>query len=586
MFLEAGRATVKCVRILLSLLVFFVLANIAFAQNDIWVGSTGAWSDPAQWDSGVPVAGDNITINVTPANATDDFSLSIATLEVGSSGDVVNIADGVTLTLGNTLENSGTVQLSSTGSNTFLRISGNQTFEGSSAGVGKVVLGSVGPNYIQGASGTGSEVLTNGLTIQGVGNIGNSLMGLVNTTTGAVIANSSSGGLFINVSSANFSNSGTLEALTGGNLIIQGPANSFTNYNGTTNTLTGGTYTANGGNIYFAGSASGITTLAARVTQEANGQIINTTTGTNAFSNLSSIPSGGVLTTTAGFTQPGAFSMLGSLNILPKTVINVGSVTNISGTTLTGGQWVLDSNLNIAGTPANIVTNNSVFTLSGGTFQNTSNNTNAFANLAVNKSTLRILNFAHFNTVGTLTNSGQMTIAAGCKLTIGGTGKSYSQTGGKTTMDGMIIGAVNVNSGSFLGAGSITGNVLVGGKTTGIFSPGDANKAGIFKITGGSYKQSATGKLTTAIGGTTVGTQYSQLQVNGTGTATLNGTLAAPLLAAYVPPVGQTFTVLTASSVTGTFTNTTIAINSSEHFAISYTPTSVVLTVVAGPAAE
>jgi hypothetical protein len=278
--------------------------------------------------------------------------------------------------------------------------------------------------------------------------------------------------------------------------------------------------------------------------------------------------------------------MLGSLNILPKTVINVGSVTNISGTTLTGGQWVLDSNLNITGTPANIVTNNSVFTLSGGTFQNTSNNTNAFANLAVNKSTLRILNFAHFNTVGNLTNSGQMTIAAGCKLTIGGTGKSYSQTGGKTTMDGMIIGAVNVNSGSFLGAGSITGNVLVGGKTTGIFSPGDASKAGIFKITGGSYKQTATGKLTTAIGGTTVGTQYSQLQVTGTGTATLNGTLAAPLLGAFVPSVGQTFTVLTASSVTGTFTNTTIAINSSEHFAISYTATGVVLTVVAGPAAE
>jgi hypothetical protein len=409
-------------------------------------------------------------------------------------------------------------------------------------------------------------------------------MGFVNS--GTINANTSAGSLFINVSAANFSNSGTLEATTGGSLVIQGPTNSFTNYNSTTSTLTGGTYTANGGNIYFTGSASGITTLAARVTQEASGQIINTTTGTNAFANLSSIPSGGVLTTTAGFTQPGAFSMLGSLNILPKTVINVGSVTNISGTTLTGGQWVLDSNLNITGTPANIVTNNSVFTLSGGTFQNTSNNANAFANLAVNKSTLRILNFAHFNTVGNLTNSGQMTIAAGCKLTIGGTGKSYSQTGGKTTMDGMIIGAVNVNSGSFLGVGSITGNVLVGGKTTGIFSPGDASKAGIFKITGGSYKQAATGKLTTAIGGTTVGTQYSQLQVTGTGTATLNGTLAAPLLGAFVPSVGQTFTVLTASSVTGTFTNTTIAINSSEHFAISYTATGVVLTVVAGPAAE
>jgi hypothetical protein len=565
---------------LFSLLAFSLLPNLALAQTDNWVGTMGAWSDPTHWDSGVPVAGDNIVIGTASANSTDDFGLAIGTLTLSNSADSLTVADGVALNVSGTINNAGSIQLASAGSNTYLLVTGNISLSGS----GKLILGTTGPNYIQGASGAGTEVLTSANTIQGAGNIGNGVMGFVNS--GTINANTSAGSLFINVSAANFSNSGTLEATTGGSLVIQGPTNSFTNYNSTTSTLTGGTYTANGGNIYFTGSASGITTLAARVTQEASGQIINTTTGTNAFANLSSIPSGGVLTTTAGFTQPGAFSMLGSLNILPKTVINVGSVTNISGTTLTGGQWVLDSNLNITGTPANIVTNNSVFTLSGGTFQNTSNNANAFANLAVNKSTLRILNFAHFNTVGNLTNSGQMTIAAGCKLTIGGTGKSYSQTGGKTTMDGMIIGAVNVNSGSFLGVGSITGNVLVGGKTTGIFSPGDASKAGIFKITGGSYKQAATGKLTTAIGGTTVGTQYSQLQVTGTGTATLNGTLAAPLLGAFVPSVGQTFTVLTASSVTGTFTNTTIAINSSEHFAISYTATGVVLTVVAGPAAE
>ena len=575
-----GCATVKCVRILFSLLAFSFLTNLALAQTDNWVGTTGVWSDTTQWDSGVPVAGDNIVIGTASANSTDDFSLAIGTLTLGSSTDSLTIADGVALNVSGAINNAGAIQLASAGSNTYLQITGNVSL----SGTGTLTLGTTGPNYITGASGSGSEVLTNASKIQGAGSIGNGLMGFVNS--GTVNANTSAGSLFINVSAANFNNTGTLQAVTGGNLVIQGPANSFLNYNSTNNTLTGGTYTANGGNIYFAGSPNGITTLAARVTQEASGQIINTTTGTNAFSNLSSIVSGGVLTTTAGFTQPGAFSMLGALNILPKTVINVGSVSNISGTTLTGGQWVLDFNLNITGTPANIVTNNSVFTLSGGTFQNTSNNTNAFANLAVNKSTLRILNFAHFNSVGSITNSGQMTIAAGCKLTLGGTGTSYTQTGGKTTMDGLLTGAVNVNSGTFLGAGSITGNVSVGGKTTGIFSVGDANKAGIFKIASGSYTQTATGKLSTAIGGTTVGTQYSQLQVTGTGTATLAGTLAAPLLSAYVPPVGQTFTVLTASSVTGAFTNTTIAINSSEHFAISYTATSVVLTVTSGPAAE
>jgi hypothetical protein len=98
------------------------------------------------------------------------------------------------------------------------------------------------------------------------------------------------------------------------------------------------------------------------------------------------------------------------------------------------------------------------------------------------------------------------------------------------------------------------------------------------KITG-SYTQTATGQLSTAIGGITVATQYSQLKV--VGAATLGGTLTAPLIGSFVPTVGQTFTVLSAGSVTGTFTNTTVAINSSEFFAVSYTKTGVVLTVTA-----
>lgn len=579
MFPGSCRASMKCPRIFLSLLFFLALNRLALAQNDIWVGSTGVWSDPTQWDAGVPVPGDEITINVTPANATDDFSISIASLELGSSTDVVNIADGVALTLGNTLENSGSVQLASAGSNTFLQINGNQIFEGSGAGAGTVILGSAGPNYIQGASGTGTEVLTNALAIEGVGSIGNGQMGLMVTSTGSVIANSSSGSLFINVSSANFSNSGTLEAVTGGNLVIQGPANSFTNYNATTNTLTGGTFTANAGNIYFAGSASGVTVLSARVTQEAGGQIINTTSGTNAFANLASITSTGVLTTNVGFTQPGAFNMAGSLNILPSTVFNVGSVTQIKNNALTGGQWVLDSSLDITGTPATIETNSATVTLSGGTFYNTANSTNAFASLTTNKKTLRIMNFVKLTTNGSLANTGEMSVTKGSGLIIGGTGTSYSQTTGKTTQDGILTGAVSITGGTYLGAGSVTGNFALGGGTgNATFSVGDTGKSAQVKITG-NYSQTTNGILSTGIGGTTVGTQYSQLKV--TGSAALGGTLAAPLLSDFTPTVGQTFTVLTAANVMGTFSNSTIAINSSEYFAISYTATGVVLTVTA-----
>ena len=563
----------KSIYVVCAVLAVFAMRNVAAAQTtDNWTGSTGVWSDVTQWNNGVPVAGENIAIGTTTANSTDDFALSIGTLTLSNAGDSLVIPDGVSLAVTNTISNAGSVQMNSAGTNTFLLLNGNVSLSGK----GTLTLGNAGPNTIEGASLTGGEVLTNASTIQGAGNIGNGEMGLINS--GTVSANVSGGNLFIDASSAGFSNSGTVQALTGSNVTIEGAANSFLNYNASNNTLTGGTYTANGGNVYFAGSASGITTLAAKVTQEASGQLMNTTTGTSALANLSGIVTGGVLTTTATFAQPGAFSMAGALNLLPKTSFSVGSLTQIVSNTLTAGQYVFDSNFNITGTPAVIKVNSAVVTLSGGTFHNTADGSNAMASLTTNKNELRIMNAAKFTTTGSLTNSGTFSVAKGCGLTIGGTGTFYTQTGGKTTHDGQLTAsAVNINSGTFLGAGTITGKVSVGGMKVGsLLSVGDAGLAGQIKITG-SYTQTANGKLSTAIGGTTVITQYSQLKV--VGAATLKGTLAAPLIGSFVPTVGETFTVLSAGSIAGTFSNTTIAINSSEFFAISYTKTGVVLTV-------
>jgi len=573
MFPACRSASRNCARIMFTLMAVCLFASFAGAQTDNWIGSTGVWSDPAQWDSGVPVAGENINIGTATANSTDDFSLAIAGLTLANASDALSIADGVALTVSGTIANQGSISLSSAGTNTSLLISGNVSLSGS----GKFNLGSAGPNYITGASGTGTEVLASANTIQGAGNIGNGLMGFVNN--GTVIANRSAANLFINVSGANFKNTGTLEAITGGNLTIQGPANSFTNYNSTTSTLTGGTYTANAGNIYFAGSASGIKTLSARVTQQAAGQLINTTTGTNAFSNLSSITHTGVLTTQVGFTQPGAFSMGGTLTILPGAVVNVGSVAQIQNGTLTGGQWVLDSNLNITGAAQYIDTNNAMLTLSGGTFKN-ADGSDAFANtLSQNGKTLRLMNSAKLTLFTSLDNAGQVIVGKGCKL-IFTAGYGYQQLAGQTTNDGTLVSQIAINGGTLLGAGSVSGDlVLVLDQAT--FSVGDVGKSALVQVTGTYYVFAGT--TSTGIGGTTVGTQYSQIKA---GHAQLAGTLAAPLLSGFTPTVGQTFTVLSAGSVTGTFSNTTIAINSSEHFAISYPPRSVVLTVVSGPAAE
>jgi hypothetical protein len=79
-----------------------------------------------------------------------------------------------------------------------------------------------------------------------------------------------------------------------------------------------------------------------------------------------------------------------------------------------------------------------------------------------------------------------------------------------------------------------------------------------------------------------LGTQYSRLAVaNG---ASLAGTLKIKLINGFVPAIGNTFTVLTGSAVTGKFATVNgLSINSTEHFTIAYNATNVTLTVVSGP---
>jgi hypothetical protein len=68
-------------------------------------------------------------------------------------------------------------------------------------------------------------------------------------------------------------------------------------------------------------------------------------------------------------------------------------------------------------------------------------------------------------------------------------------------------------------------------------------------------------------------------------TASLAGTLNLKLVNGFVPTLGTTLKILDFSSETGQFTTVNgSAINSSEHFAITYQATDVLLTVVSGAA--
>jgi hypothetical protein len=124
-------------------------------------------------------------------------------------------------------------------------------------------------------------------------------------------------------------------------------------------------------------------------------------------------------------------------------------------------------------------------------------------------------------------------------------------------------------------AAAITSHALVvAGDTT-----SKAGKLGVH----GSYSEGGTSSaLDIAIGGNTVGTQYSQLAVsNG---AHLGGTLNIKLINGFLPSIASVFTILTANPVTGTFgTVNGLHINSGEHFDIAYSPSAVTLTVASGP---
>ncbi|HLI06274.1 MAG TPA: hypothetical protein VKV40_06890 [Ktedonobacteraceae bacterium] len=203
---------------------------------------------------------------------------------------------------------------------------------------------------------------------------------------------------------------------------------------------------------------------------------------------------------------------------------------------------------------------------------------------------------AQFNNKGTLTvsagagntfsitsvafnNSGMVNLKSG---TFQFAAPGYTQTGGSTKLSGGALTStdtshaiVTLNGGSLTGKGTITSNVQNGA----LIDPGTA-LPGEGKITmSGNYTQISAGTLRTAIKGTgNPGTSYDQLVVNGT--VTLNGTLDIETAADFTPAQGSKFTVVKATTLTGTFAkllNNQLPNGLAYH--ASYTTTAVTLAV-------
>jgi hypothetical protein len=77
-------------------------------------------------------------------------------------------------------------------------------------------------------------------------------------------------------------------------------------------------------------------------------------------------------------------------------------------------------------------------------------------------------------------------------------------------------------------------------------------RSGILAVNGG-YTSTSNALLNCALGGKTAGMNYGQLQVSGA--VTLNGALSVDLTNRFTPSLNDSFTVLTAGTRNGTFTN-------------------------------
>ncbi|HEX4769410.1 MAG TPA: hypothetical protein VH351_01175, partial [Bryobacteraceae bacterium] len=611
----------------------------------VQLNSTGNFTELVVNGANVTLSGGTITMSNNPNNyifgaASADILTNQETIQgagnIGNgrmtlvnSGTInANQSAGILINTSGSFTNSGTLQV---GSGDTMHVEGGPftNFGGTTLTGG--TYNTSGTLKIDQLGTAGGEIVTNAANIT-LNGAASSFIDSASKDALSKLATNATGSSFTisggrNFTTAgNFTNHGTLTVGGGSKFAVNG---SLTNFSGTT--LTGGTYNVTG-SLRFDGA--NIVTNAANISLTGTGsQIINQTSGNglanfanNATNGVFSLAGGRVLTSVGAFTNSGSLTVSGagsrlttggSTNFNNKGTFTVlsgatetaagtagsfsnggtltvatgstfstgGSFTNFVGTTLTGGKYLVTGTMQFPG--ANIVTNLANITLSGTTSRilNSTNSANGLAKFATNGSSgvFSLQAGRTFTTAGSFTNAGTFIIGTGSGFTVGGTG-SYTQTAGSTTDDGSLTlpstGMLSLQSGTLLGKGGITGSVT----SSAIVDPGDsATATGVLKATG-AYTQKSTGTLNISITGTTAGTQYDQLNPS---KATLSGTLNLSRPTGFVPSVGSTFKVMNFTSATGQFSKVNgLAINSTEHFTVTYQPTDVLLTVVAGAASS
>jgi len=550
---------------------FMLIAAASFAPSSTgqttstWTDGTGNWSNPLNWNNGVPNGNYNAIISggSTASTITVDMNASVNSLQFdpGIAATTLSIAPGNTLTTGAILAG-GVIQVNSNSSlvlNSEVPLLQLGSIGGVSVNDGGTFTISGAPNSVISAvstaiqlNSTGSltSIQLNGENLsfgsEAIGNISmsdnpnNLITGVTGTETLSYFRISGAGSV-TNLHLIIGRDSGV--TATGTNPLIITP-----NSQGIDNYGLGGLGVASGSTMIVNGlvnnNATGVVWVGDSGTMIINGPINNTNTqvyGGGAFVTIGSSAS----LTTGNFTNSGHLTLNAESPLAPQsgpgaiggTLIVNGFLNNSGSVTLLGSDLLdVSGDLNNTGT-VSLASNDTVRV--GGSFNN---GTSGILTLQQSGGTV---------VAGQFTNAGTVHVGAGNSLVVNG-GQPFTSTAGQVVVDGNLIsrGGVNILGGTLSGNGLIAGSIT----NSGILSPGDA--PGTLTIFG-NYTQTSTGTLLEQVGWIN-GSQASLLDVNGT--ADLNGTLALTLLNGYNATIGDSFILMTFWSDYGSF-NTVTGLN-------------------------
>jgi hypothetical protein len=544
------------------------------------------------------------TIDANVSTGPNNLQLVLGRAGASTNTGTIEATNGGVLVIGSTtIDNvGGTIAASGTGSNVSLvgslgtsglTITGG-TFDGSGGGVVYGQGGSLLDGTTSTVDNTGTMIINNqGLQVQGT---------LNNTGTMQILAPTNDNGqTFLQIPN------GENLTVTGTGSIIMGDGtnNSYNNNPAIGNNFgTNGTFdnrsTIEGtGGIVLTNEVINDGTIIANVPTGTNGlTLLVDRVGNIQNSGTIHATKGGVFYIGGGSCCGNPFTNAGTVIADANSTVNLENANpfgNLANGVLTGGTYNVTGTLEI---PGDIATNAAKIALTGTASQILNPSTNALAGFVTNasKGSFTLAGDQSFTAAGTFTNKGAITISKGSTFTVG-EGGSYVQSGGTTTVDGELTisstedsrddsesgvdpasaATVKISKGSLFGNG---GNIAAAVSSSGTVTASDSSTSvGKLTVTG-AYTQTSAGALDANIAGAESG-QFNLLNV--TGTATLGGTLNIKLLKSFVPLVGATFEILTAKEVKGTFATVNgTAINSSEHFTVTYNSKNVTLTVVSG----